>query len=129
MIRVITYNILTGGTNRANHWHRYWELGMDYRLSAPAKAQDSQPVAILSRLPILETYSYRPQSFYTPPLLGVQISQPDGTPLTVLVTHLTAHFNSGWQGTWRRYQETRTLHEWMKPYQDTPHLLMGILTQ
>lgn len=149
MIRVMTYNILAGGTNRAEPLAQVLEarqpdliglieasddqivqhlsrrLGTDYRLSASAKAKSSQPVAILSRLPILETYNYRPHSSSMPPLLGVQVAKPDGAPLIVLVTHLTAGFNTGWLGAWQRYQETRTLLKQMQPYQGTPHLLMG----
>jgi endonuclease/exonuclease/phosphatase family metal-dependent hydrolase len=149
MIRVITYNILAGGTNRvepltqvlqmmqpdlvglieASNEHVVQELAgrlrMDYRLSERGEAQKGQPVALLSRLPILAVHSYAPQPRHAPPLLSVQVSEPDGTLLTVLVTHLTANFSSGWRGIRQRRQEARVLLERMQAHQGTPHLLMG----
>ncbi len=149
MIRVITYNILAGGTNRIEPLAQVLrarqpdliglieasdcqvvqelarQLEMDYRLSKSAKPQAGQSVALLSRLPIVSARSHQSSPQHPPPLLEVQVAEPDGTPLTIFVTHLTATFNKGRRSSMRRRQETQILLERMKAHRGTPHLLMG----
>lgn len=149
-MRVLSYNILLGGTPRidaldkmirsaqpdvvglveATNAHVVEELakrsGMHFALTGQGKWFNDWNVAILSRLPILETIVHtRPQIFTRRHLLEARLEGSDGQPLTVFVIHLTA---SMYKGTWsnlKRRMEVQELLDIMRSHQGTPHLVMG----
>src|SRR5579884_1806436 len=121
-MRVLSYNILLGGTPRidaldkmirsaqpdvvglveATNAKVVEELanrsGMHFALTGEGKWFNDWNVAILSRLPILETIVHtNPQIFTRRHVLEVRLEGSDGQPLTVFVIHLTA---SMYRGTW-----------------------------
>lgn len=149
MTRVLSYNILAGGTRRVDRLHAMLRashadviglveasdegvvaelarrLGMDYRLSGRIKGQAIEQGALLSRLPILATRTYRTAVLSKQPLLEVCVEEPDGQPLTVFVAHLTAAFSKGWAASLKRRREVAEILRIMAAHQGTNHLLMG----
>src|SRR6266487_951075 len=149
MTRILSYNILMGGTRRvdqltniissahpdvvglveASH-PRVVEkladrLGMQHRMSgSPAHGQDWD-IALLSRLPIIEVQTHVRPGILTKPLLEACIREEDGRKLTVFVTHLTAAFSHGRGGDGIRRSEVREILRIMAAKRGTPHLLMG----
>ena len=116
MTRVLTYNILVGGTRRidritsmirsaqpdivglveATNPHVVEELaqrlGMDYRVSGHGRFPRDWHIALLSRLPIVHTNTYRRPGAISKPLLEVSVQEENGQELTIFVTHLAASF-------------------------------------
>lgn len=149
MTRVLSYNILAGATSRVEPLKKMLQLqnadvialieanddqvveelarhlGMEYRLSGRAKGPEGQQGALLSRLPILSTTISSTSRLIKQPLLEVCVLEPDGQPLTVFVTHLTASFSQGWAASLRRRREVAEILRLMAPHRGTNHLLMG----
>jgi endonuclease/exonuclease/phosphatase family metal-dependent hydrolase len=149
MTRVLSYNILAGATRRVDQLTRIISsvqpdvvglveainprvveelakrLGMQYVMSGCAGHSRDWQVAALSRLPILHSEVHLHPEVLTRPVLEVSIEEPDGQPLTVFVTHLSAAFNQGRAGDHIRRREVRLLLRLMAPRRGTPHLLMG----
>ena len=114
MTRILTYNILVGGTRRIEQITNMIQsaqpdvvglveatdprvveelaerLGMDYRMSGYAKYVQDMEIAVLSRLPIVHTHTYRRPGILGQPMLEVGVQEEDGRELTIFVTHLTA---------------------------------------
>ncbi len=150
MTRVLSYNILLGGTPRidaldkmirsaqpdvvglveATNAHVVEELakrsGMHYALTGQGKWFNDWNVAILSRRPILETIVHtHPQIFTRRYLLEVRLEGSGGQPLTIFVIHLTASMYKGTQSNLKRRVEVQQLLDIMRSHQGTPHLVMG----
>ena len=149
MTRILSYNILVGGTRRVDQITRIIEsahpdivglveatnprvveelaerLGMQQRMSAiPEHTRDWQ-IALLSQLPIVQAHSYIRPGILTKPLLEVCIEEEDGRELTVFVTHLSAAFNYGRGGESIRRREVQEILHIMASKRGMPHLLMG----
>jgi endonuclease/exonuclease/phosphatase family metal-dependent hydrolase len=152
MTRVLSYNILLGGTQRVEQLaaiirsaqpdivglveatnpliveelaHR---LDMQFSLTGQARSAHDWNVAVLSRLPIIQTRTHtRPGIFTRRHLLEVTVEETTGVPLAVFVTHLTANFYQGMRSVHRRRREVEEILSIMAPYQDQgrPHLVMG----
>lgn len=149
MTRVLSYNILAGGTRRVDYLHAMLSarnadviglveasdegvvaelarrLGMEYRLSGRIKGQAIEQGALLSRLPMLSTRVHRTAVLAKQPLLEVCVEEPDGQPLTVFVAHLTAAFSKAWAARLKRRREVAEILRIMADHQGTNHLLMG----
>ena len=149
MIRILSYNILIGGTGRLEQLKRLIQsqqpdvvglveatddqvvrrladdLGMEYRLSGRARDKEALQGAILSRLPVLYTEVYSSTIITKQPLLEVGLRRPDGQPLIAFLTHLTADFSRGWAANRKRQREVHELLRIMEARQGTRHLLMG----
>jgi endonuclease/exonuclease/phosphatase family metal-dependent hydrolase len=152
MTRLLTYNILTGGTGRldqlctmigatgadvvglveATNPHVVEELakrlGMDFRVSGHATHERDWHVGVLSRLPIVDVQVHtRPGIFSRKHLLEVSVEETDGKLLTVFVVHLTANFFKGAESNRIRRGEMQEILHIMASRQGKPHLLMGDL--
>lgn len=116
MTRILSYNILAGGTHRIEQLTRIIRssssdvvglveakdervvkelaerLGMQYCLSGRANGQ----AAVLSRLPICNVKIHTNAIITKQPLLEVCVEESEGQSLTVFVTHLTADFRKVW---------------------------------
>ncbi|HZS76440.1 MAG TPA: endonuclease/exonuclease/phosphatase family protein [Ktedonobacteraceae bacterium] len=149
MTRVLSYNILVGGTRRidaieqmirsadpdvvglveANDPNVVIELAqrleMEYCMTGHGRHRTDWNTAMLSRLPILSTRKYDRPGVLNKPLLEARVQEEDGRELTVFVTHLSAAFSTGRGGESVRKPEVRELLRIMSAYQGTPHLLMG----
>lgn len=149
MTRVLSYNILVGGTHRVEQLTRIIRssrpdvvglieaideqvvkelaenLGMQYRLSGRARDVEGWQGAVLSRLPIIEMKTHTNAIITKQPLLQVCVEEIDGHVLTVFVTHLTADFGKGWAANKARRREVQELLRIMESYRGTKHLLMG----
>jgi endonuclease/exonuclease/phosphatase family metal-dependent hydrolase len=148
--RLLTYNILTGGTGRidqlstvigatgadvvglveATNPHVVEELakrlGMDYRLSGHATHEKDWHVGVMSRLPIVDMQVHtRPGVFTRKYLLEVDIEEADGKLLTVFVIHLRANFYKRAESNRIRRVEMQELLQILARRKGTPHLLMG----
>src|SRR5437764_13311672 len=122
MTRILTYNILVGGTRRIEQITNMIQsvqadvvglveatdprvveelaerLGMDYRMSGYAKHVRDMEIAVLSRLPIVYTHTHRRPGILAQPMLEIGVQEEDGRDLTIFVTHLTASFADGSRG-------------------------------
>lgn len=150
MTRVLSYNILLGGSSRtefldkmirsaqpdivglveATNAQVVEELaaraGMQFRLSGEGKGRRDWQVAVLSRLPILHIELHtRPAIFTRRHLLEVSIEGTDGTPLTIFVIHLTSNIYQGQASVRVRRVEVQELLTIMEARKGTPHLVMG----
>src|SRR5215467_1155949 len=105
MTRVLSYNILYGGTRRVNELAKMigsahadvvglveatnpqvveelgQRLGMQHRINARGKHQRDYQVAVLSRLPIVRTEVYIRPHILTKPLLEVCVEEASGEQL------------------------------------------------
>ncbi len=151
MTRILSYNILVGGTKRTEKLARIIasaqpdivglveatdaevietlaeQLGMMHvSISGRGKHSRDWQVALLSRYPILETkvHTY-PAIFTRRHLLEVTVEEPDGNPLTFFVVHLTADFFSGPAGNIKRRGEVQKALAIMREKRGTAHLFMG----
>ena len=148
MTRILSYNILVGGTGRVNQLAQVIasanpdvvglveatnihvvealaeRLGMQFAISGIAKRQTDVEVALLSRLPIVRTQVHK-LSVLDKPVLEVGIEEAHGGELTVFVAHLSAAFSHGRAGNGIRQREVREILGIMQARQGTPHLLMG----
>ena len=149
MTRILTYNILAGGKQRVGQltkiissiqpdivglveaYNPYkvqeiaQQLGMQYRMSGSYTQSYSWQTAILSRLPILETYSHNHSDSLTQPVFEVCIEEEDGSKLTVFLAHLSAAFYRSRGGESQRYREVQEILRILASKRGTPHLLMG----
>ena len=149
MTRILSYNILVGGTRRvaplasmiqatqpdivglveANDPRVVEELAqrleMQHVMSSIATHHQDWRIALLSRLPILYTEAHVRPGILTRPVLEVGVEEPAGKQFTVFVTHLSAAFNKGWAGDAIRRREVRELIRIMKAKQGMPHLIIG----
>ncbi len=149
MTRILSYNILVGGGRRihqltniinsaqpdivglveANKPQNVDEiakrLGMHYRMSESCTQTHKGQIALLSRLPILETRTYYLSRRYRKPLLEACIEEEDGHKLTVFVTHLSAAFYRSRGGDGQRRREVLDILRIMASKNGTPHLVMG----
>jgi endonuclease/exonuclease/phosphatase family metal-dependent hydrolase len=150
MTRLLTYNILTGGTGRldqlatmigatgadvvglveATNPHVVEELakrlGMDFRLSGHATHERDWHVGVMSRLPIVGVQVHtRPGAFTRKYLLEVAVEETDGKLLTVFVIHLRATFYQRAESNRIRRREMQELLRVLARRRGTPHLLMG----
>ncbi|GAC1522758.1 MAG: hypothetical protein NVS3B14_23370 [Ktedonobacteraceae bacterium] len=150
MTRILTYNILVGGTRRIDQIANMIRsahpdvvglveatnprvveelaerLGMEYRLSGHGKSPKDWQTAVLSRLPITREQVHLRPGVISKPLLEIGVQDEDGGELTIFVTHLTASFSYSARGgdNFRR-AEVREILRIMAEKQGTPHLLMG----
>jgi endonuclease/exonuclease/phosphatase family metal-dependent hydrolase len=149
MTRILSYNILVGGKRRVDQLTKMISsahpdivglveatslrtveeladrLGMQYRMSrTPRQGRDWQ-AALLSRLPIVETYPHVRPGILTKPILEACVEEENGRKLTVFVTHLAAAFYQGRGGEGIRRREVQEILGIMAPRRGTPHLLMG----
>ncbi|HEY6541159.1 MAG TPA: endonuclease/exonuclease/phosphatase family protein [Ktedonobacteraceae bacterium] len=150
MTRVLTYNILVGGTRRIDQIEQMIKaaqpdvvglveatnprvveelavrLDMDYRLSGRGEHATDWQVALLSRLPITHVQVHRRPGLLSKLLLEVGVQEEDGRALTIFVMHLAASFSSSLRGGDSiRREEAREILRLMKAKRGTPHLLMG----
>ncbi len=149
MTRILSYNILVGGTRRVEQITKIISsahpdivglveatnprvveelairLGMQHRMSRYTEDKQDWHTAILSRLPIVRTYSHVRPGILTHPLLEVSLEEEGGHVLTVFLTHLTAAFNYGRGGDGIRRREVQEILRIMETKRGTPHLLMG----
>jgi endonuclease/exonuclease/phosphatase family metal-dependent hydrolase len=150
MTRVLSYNILLGGIRRekelatmiqsvqpdivglveATNPHIVEELanqlGMQFCLSGCSRGLRDWNIAVLSKLPIIETRVHtHPGIFTRRHLLEVELEETNGEHLTVFVTHLTASFFRGMKSVHKRRREVEEILNIMVPRQGTPHLVMG----
>ncbi len=150
MTRILTYNILVGGTRRIDQIAQMIRsahpdvvglveatnprvveelaerLGMDYRMSGHGAHSLDWQVALLSRLPIISMQVHYHPGLISKPLLEVVVQEEDGRALTLFVTHLVASFShSGRGGDNIRRSEMREILRIMAEKKGTPHLLMG----
>jgi endonuclease/exonuclease/phosphatase family metal-dependent hydrolase len=149
MTRILSYNILVGGTGRVNQMTQIIQaanpdvvglveatnshvvealaerLGMQYCISDNPRHSHDWQVALLSRLPIVRMQVYTDPCIFAKPVLEVGVEEANGGELTVFVTHLSAAFSHGWAGDGIRRREVREILRIMQARQGTPHLLMG----
>lgn len=149
MTRILSYNILVGGTRRIDQLTTVIRsanpdlvglaeatdpkvveelaarLGMQFRLSGYGKGARDWHLAVLSRLPILHTRVHTHPVFDRKYLLEVQVEEAPGEPLTVFVIHQRSNFHRGVQSNRIRRAEIQEILRIMAPYQGQAHLLMG----
>jgi endonuclease/exonuclease/phosphatase family metal-dependent hydrolase len=149
MTRILSYNILVGGTRRIDQLTTVIRtadpdvvglaeatdpkvveelasrLGMQFRLSGYGKGARDWHLAVLSRLPILHTQVHTRPIFDRKYLLEVQIEEANGSPLTVFVIHQRSDFQRGAESNRIRRAEIQEILSIMVPHQGQPHLLMG----
>lgn len=148
MTRVLSYNILMGGTGRLEDIERMIRLahpdvvglveaidpdvvrtlaehlGMDYRTNVTPGGTWKASSALLSRLPIVRSEVHACPGVLARPLLEVSLEEEHGERLTVFVAHLTAHFARGRGGDSPRCQEVREIVRIMRANHG-PHVVMG----
>ncbi len=149
MTRILSYNILAGGKPRVNKIINIIssvqpdivglieandpqtvdeiasKLGMQYRLSESDAHYRKGQVALLSRLPILETHSHYFSNRRVSSLLEACIEEEDGHNITIFITHLSSAFYLSGGGDTLRRHEVRAILQIMATKRGTPHLLMG----
>ncbi|HXZ05700.1 MAG TPA: endonuclease/exonuclease/phosphatase family protein [Ktedonobacteraceae bacterium] len=149
MTRVLSYNILVGGTHRVEQLKRLIKsqqpdivglieaideqvireiadyLGMEYYLSGRAKDKQGWQGVILSYLPVLYTKIHASPIITKQPLLEVGFEEPDGQHLAVFLAHLTADFSQRREAYCRRRREIEELLHIMDARRGTRHMLMG----
>jgi endonuclease/exonuclease/phosphatase family metal-dependent hydrolase len=150
-MRVLSYNILLGGTPRVDALDKMIRAarpdvvglveatnadvveelakrtGMHFALSGRGTRFNDWNVAVLSRLPILETIVHtRPHTTFTRRhVLEVRLETSSGQPVTAFVIHLTASMYRGTESNLKRRGEVQELLNIMQPRQGTPHFVMG----
>jgi endonuclease/exonuclease/phosphatase family metal-dependent hydrolase len=148
MTRILSYNILMGGTGRLEDIEGMIRLanpdivglveavdpdvvqtladrlGMDYRTNAATDGAWPTSSALLSRLPIMYSKVHAHPNVLNRPLLEVGIEELHGEKLRVFVAHLTAHFAYGRGGDVPRCKEVREILQVMRA-KPGPHVLMG----
>jgi endonuclease/exonuclease/phosphatase family metal-dependent hydrolase len=149
MTRILSYNILVGGTRRVDQLSTVIRsiqpdvvglaeatdpkvveelaarLDMQFRLSGRGKGARDWQLAVLSRLPILSTTIHTRTTFTRKHLLEVCVEEPGGSPLTVFVIHQTASFHRGRLSNRIRRAEVQEMLSIMEACKGTPHLVMG----
>ncbi len=150
MTRVLSYNIRLGGTGQVEQLSKMIiaadpdivglveatdarvveelaaRLGMEFRITGRGKQERDWQVAVLSRLPILQSEVHtRPEVLTRRHILQVRVQGTDGQPLTVYVIHLTSQVHRGRESNRVRRGEVRALLSVMAAAQGTAHLAMG----
>lgn len=148
MTRVLSYNILFGGSERINQIEQMIRaadpdivglmealnpevvqelarrLGMQYCTNASPDGSWRTSIALLSRLPILQSTVHAYPGVITRPLLEVTLQEAHGEKLTVFVTHLIASFSHGRGNDMVRRKEMRAILRIMRANHG-PHMLIG----
>ncbi len=148
MTRILSYNILVGGTRRIDPIERMIReadpdvvglveatnlevvrelarrLGMEYRTNAAPDGSWKPSIALLSRLPITGSEIHPCSGLITRPLLEVMLEEAHGERLTAFVVHLIASFSDGRGGEHIRRKEVREILRVTQANQG-PHFLMG----
>jgi len=85
------------------------------------------PLALLTRLPIVQTKIHERPGILARPLLEVCVEEENGEHLTIFLTHLSAAFNRGHAGGAIRAREVREILRITAPLraEGRPHLIMG----
>ncbi|QBD81665.1 hypothetical protein EPA93_39125 [Ktedonosporobacter rubrisoli] len=150
MTRILSYNILLGGTQRVEQLsliiktaqadiiglveatdpevvkelaHR---LNMHYCLSGYGKHARDWNLAILTRLPILHSRVHtHPRSFVRRHFLEVCVSRPDGKALTLFLMHQISDFGYRTKSHLVRRREVEEMLRIMQTHKGKPHLVMG----
>lgn len=149
MTRVLSYNILVGGTHRVERLQRLIKaqrpdivglveaideqviqeiaasLGMEYHLSGRAADKEGWQGALLTHLPVLYTTIHPSTVITKQPLIEIGVKEPGGECLAVFLTHLTAEFGRGRLAYRKRRREIQELLQIMQARRGTKHLLMG----
>ena len=149
MTRILSYNILIGGTRRVDQLTTVIRsadpdvvglaeatdpkvveelasrLGMQFRLSGYGKGARDWHLAVLSRLPILHTQIHTRPVFDRKYLLEVQVEEASGSPLTVFVIHQRSDFQKVLESNRIRRAEVQEMLSIMTAHQGQPHLVMG----
>lgn len=150
MLRILSYNILVGGTRRLDQLTKIicakqpdlvglveatdpqvveelaTRLGMHFSLTGRAQSKGDWQLAVLSRFPILLTKVHPSPIFQTRQhLLEVCVEEPDGTQLSIFVVHLTANFLQRVESNRARRQQVEEILRIMAAHEGKPHLLMG----
>lgn len=149
MTRVLSYNILIGGTHRVEQLARIIRssqpdivglieaideqvvqdlasrLNMQYELSGRANDAEGWQAALLSRLPIIKVDTHSNPILQKQPLLEVTVKDVTNFSLTLFVTHLTADFGKGRVAYHKRRREVGEILRIMSSKQGTNHILMG----
>lgn len=100
-------------------------LEMRYVMSNKPKSVLDWQVALLTRLPIIESHTHSDPVKLVKPSLEVMVEEANGQHLTVFVTHLSAAFSQGWAGSGLRGCEVNELLVRMSSRRGTPHAIMG----
>lgn len=148
MTRILSYNILVGGTRRIDFIEQMIRsvdpdvvglveainpevvkelarrLGMDYRTNASPNGSWRTSIALLSRLPITRSAVHTGDGVLNRPLLEVGLEEESGERLAVFVNHLTASFAVGRGGDGLRRKEVRAILNVLRANRE-PHVLMG----
>jgi endonuclease/exonuclease/phosphatase family metal-dependent hydrolase len=148
MTRILSYNILVGGTGRIDSIERMistvepdvvglveatdpevvkelaWRLSMEYRTNALPDNAGKTSIALLSRLPIVRYEVHPRPGLLARPLLEVCLREEHDEKLTVFVTHLSAAFARGRGGDSIRRREVREILRILRANHG-PHALMG----
>lgn len=148
MTRILSYNILVGGTGRIDDIERMirsvdpdvvglveatnsqvvealaQRLGMGYRTNAASDGAWQTSSALLSRLPITGSEVHACPGVLSKPLLEVSLQEKHGEKLTAFVTHLVASFSHGRGGDSLRRREVREVLRVLRVNRG-PHVLMG----
>ncbi len=148
MTRILSYNILVGGTGRVEDIEQMIRLadpdvvglveainpavvetlakrlGMEYRTNASPDGAWQTSSALLSRLPIVRSEVHARPGVLQRPLLEVGLEEAHGEKLTAFVAHLTADFVHGRGGDTSRRKEVREIVRVMRANHG-PHVLMG----
>jgi endonuclease/exonuclease/phosphatase family metal-dependent hydrolase len=149
MTRILSYNILVGGTRRVEQLTTVIRaadpdvvglaeatdpkvveelasrLGMQFRLTGYSKGARDWNLAVLSRLPILHTHVHTRPVFERKYLLEVQVEDANGSPFTVFVIHQRSEFQKGAQSNHIRRAEIQEILRILAAYHGQPHLIMG----
>ena len=148
MTRILSYNILFGGEKRidqiehmirsadpdvvglveADNPHIVQELaqrlGMEYCTNASPDGSWHTSLALLSRLPIIQSKVHPSPGVLYRPLLEVTLQEAHGEKLTAFVAHLIAHFSRGRGNDTARRKEAREILRALRANHG-PHVLMG----
>lgn len=148
MTRILSYNILCGGGRRLDtierlirtadpdvvglveatsdaHIHELARrLGMEYRTNASPDSSWETSIALLTRLPIIQSVVHACPGVLHRPLLEVTLQEAHGEKLTAFVTHLIASFSHGRGNDATRRREVREIVRILRAARG-PHLLMG----
>jgi endonuclease/exonuclease/phosphatase family metal-dependent hydrolase len=148
--RILSYNILGGGTHRVDQLTSLirstrpdivglveatnpqvieqlaQRLGMQFSVNGQAEREERRHLAVLSRLPIVQTQIHtRPDIFTRQDLLEVRIEEAGERQLTLFVVHLTSRFHKGRESNRIRRGEVQEILRIIASMQGTPHVLMG----
>jgi endonuclease/exonuclease/phosphatase family metal-dependent hydrolase len=149
-VRVLSYNILTGGTTRVDQLERMIRgsqadvvglaeatnaqvveelakrLNMHFFLTGQGRHSRDWQVALLSRLPIISTRIYtNAEIFARKHVLEATLEEADGQQVSIFVAHFTASFYRGPESNRRRRAEVQEIMRSMEEKKGQAHLLMG----